>query len=389
MAESIYHLNEQGHIEPMTEESFALEDTLQELVADHPELLSGEQIDPTNPRRWILIKREQGIADTEGGSYRWALDHLLIDQDAVPTLIEVKRSASSEIRRTIVGQMLDYAAHARHTWNAGDIRQDFEASTEATRRDPDTVLAELLQSEDEPDADEFWQRVETNLRVAHMRLLFVADRIPDELTRVVEFLNEQMPNIEVLAVEIKQFRGKTGRTLVPRVIGRTAAALARSPRSQQGDQLNEQMFIDSFTDEKVRQAAIRLLEVAHEHKAAFNWNQKSVTIRAKCPQEFGNWRIVAWLCKPSETEWMGAGGFIFGAGNRSADFFENLPDNLRECLESWVNQFSEDHNVTAISHPNIKGWSVPYEEAAANIDALAERLENVLRSLQQLEVAEG
>ena len=152
MAESIYHLNEQGRIEPMSEEPFALEDALQELVANHPELLLGEQIDPAAPRRWILIKREQGIADTEGGSNRWAVDHLLIDQDSIPTLVEVKRSANSQVRREIVGQMLDYAAHARHTWNPGDIRRDFEASMEVAGRDPDTVLAELLQSEDEPDA---------------------------------------------------------------------------------------------------------------------------------------------------------------------------------------------------------------------------------------------
>ncbi len=139
MAESIYHRNEQGQIEPMTEERFAEEKILQELVADHPELLSGEQMDPADPRRWILIKREQGIPDTEGGSSRWALDHLLIDQDSVPTLVEVKRSSNSEIRRTIVGQMLDYAAHARHTWNAGDIRRSFEESTDAAGRDPDDV----------------------------------------------------------------------------------------------------------------------------------------------------------------------------------------------------------------------------------------------------------
>ena len=34
----------------------------------------------------------------------------------------------------------------------------------------------------------------------------MADEIPDPLQRVVEFLNEQMSGIEVLAVEIKQFR---------------------------------------------------------------------------------------------------------------------------------------------------------------------------------------
>ena len=59
----------------MVEEAFALEDTLQELVAHHPELLSGEQMDPNDPRRWILVGREQGIADIVGGGHRWALDH--------------------------------------------------------------------------------------------------------------------------------------------------------------------------------------------------------------------------------------------------------------------------------------------------------------------------
>ena len=49
----------------------------------------------------------------------------------------------------------------------------------------------------EPDADEFWQRVET-LRAARCAC-YSADA--DELTRVVEFLER----IEVLAVEIKQF----------------------------------------------------------------------------------------------------------------------------------------------------------------------------------------
>ena len=114
MTDEIYILKNDGQLEAMREQNFDLEDVLQQLVADHPELLSGQQIDPDNPRRWILVNREQGISDIIGGGNRWALDHLLIDQDAIPTLVEVKRSENSEIRRTIVGQMLDYAAHARH-----------------------------------------------------------------------------------------------------------------------------------------------------------------------------------------------------------------------------------------------------------------------------------
>ena len=69
------------------------------------------------------------------------------------------------------------------------------------------ALQRLLQTDAEPDADAFWENVATNLSAKRMRLLFVADEIPDPLERVVEFLNAQMPNVEVLAVEIKQFRG--------------------------------------------------------------------------------------------------------------------------------------------------------------------------------------
>ena len=67
----------------------------------------------------------------------------------------------------------------------------------------------------EPDSDGFWQSVATNLAATRLRLLFVADDIPDPLERVVEFLNAQMARIEVLAVEIKQFKGHSSQTLEP------------------------------------------------------------------------------------------------------------------------------------------------------------------------------
>jgi hypothetical protein len=57
-------------------------------------------------------------------------------------------------------------------------------------------------------------------------LIFVADVIPAELRRVVEFLNEQMERTEVLALEVRQYVEEEGDrvTLVPRLIGLTEAA---------------------------------------------------------------------------------------------------------------------------------------------------------------------
>ena len=388
----IYHLNESGRLEPMQESDFDLEDTLQELVAKHLVLLSGEQITPGVPRRWILIDREQGIPDIEGGSNRWALDHLLIDQDAIPTLVETKLAGNPEIRRAVVGQMLEYAAHARRTWNVERIRRVFEERAIDDGLSPDEVLSELLQPEEELNIEGFWRQVETNLRAANLRLLFVADAIPDSLARVVEFLNEQMPNIQVLAVEIKQFRGTTGRTLVPRVIGRTSEAVAAPGRgSRQGKNLNLQSLIESFPEEQIREreAVGRLLEVARQHRAGFNWSPGGVSIRAYCPS-FKNNQSVAWLYAPGASGFMGIGEVNFGAGNGLGPivglegFFENLPQGVREVLENWIGEFSNDDFVTQVEQKGIKAWHIPHTAAAANIDLLAERLGRVLRELREL-----
>jgi hypothetical protein len=48
-------------------------------------------------------------------------------------------------------------------------------------------------------------------------MLFVADEIPVELRRIVEFLNSQMNRAEVLAVEIKQFVGQNQRSLIQNI----------------------------------------------------------------------------------------------------------------------------------------------------------------------------
>ncbi|MBA2475212.1 MAG: hypothetical protein H0V40_04565 [Actinobacteria bacterium] len=65
-----------------------------------------------------------------------------------------------------------------------------------------------------------------HLKAGKLRLIFVADEIPSELRRIVEFLNEQMNRTEVLALEVRQYveQGGTRLTLVPRLIGETQAA---------------------------------------------------------------------------------------------------------------------------------------------------------------------
>ncbi len=206
----------------MLEQPYGSESELQALLAAHPEMLAVEQPEE-QPRRWLLLGREVPVGDGSGDS-RWSVDHLFVDQDAIPTIVEVKRSEDTRIRREVAGQMLEYAANALAYWKVDELRAEFEAAARDDGQEPDRLIAELTDGREEPD--EFWMRVHTNLATSKIRLIFLADEIPRELRRLVEFLNEQTTNTEVLAIELKQYVDRDGQhqTLVPRLLGQSERA---------------------------------------------------------------------------------------------------------------------------------------------------------------------
>ncbi len=220
MSGKIYLLGEGDALRPLGESHYEAESVLQGLLADYPDLLAGEQVDPLAPLRWLLVSREVAVAGEEGGGGRWSLDHLFIDQDGIPTLVEVKRSANSQIRREVVGQMLDYAANGSAYWSLEQVIGAFERRCERVHVDPEVLLSEFLG--EDGDVEGFWQLVKTNLQAGRLRLVFVADEIPSELRRIIEFLNEQMDPAEVLGLEVRQYVGEGSKVLVPRVVGLTA-----------------------------------------------------------------------------------------------------------------------------------------------------------------------
>lgn len=379
MAEHIYTRGEGGSIEPLEEQPFSTEEDIQDLIADHPELLDGGQISPGNPRRWVLVAAEKGIAETSGTGARWAVDHLFVDQDAVPTLVEVKRGSSPEARRTVVGQMLEYAAHAARTWSAEELREAFGETAGKRGLDPDEALGELLQADGQPDAGRFWEAAAANLAASRLRLLFVSDAIPDSLERIVEFLNAQMPRIEVLAVEIKQFRGESAQTLVPRVLGRTAAPSRRSGAGR-SPKLTRESFLDRFADGELREATNRLLDAAQQ-SGKIEWRPKSAVVRVECsrwPQPI----TAAWLFLPG-AGWMQCKGFTFGVYG----VFEEEPgpeEELRAVLQDWVDSFRGDSFTEDVSNKWLTAWSVDHGAATQNIDLLEGRLAEVLQKLKSL-----
>jgi hypothetical protein len=125
----------------------------------YPQLLVGNQLDANQPRRFLLYKNAE-FHQKKVARRRWSIDHLFLDQDALPTLVEVKRSSDTWIRREVVGQMLDYAANAVTYWPVSHMRERFAANCQARGLDPDEKIKEFL--EEETDAEEFWQRASRN-----------------------------------------------------------------------------------------------------------------------------------------------------------------------------------------------------------------------------------
>lgn len=241
MSAAIYLVQNDDTLVALASAPYDSEKLLQDLLAKYPDLLAGEQMDGETPRRWLLISQEVPVPAEEGGGSRWAVDHLFLDQDGVPTIVEVKRCTDSRIRREVVGQMLDYAANGVAYWPVEDIRARYEGGS----ADPNQRIEEFLGANAEPE--EFWQQVKTNLQAGRVRMVFVADRVPSELRRIVEFLNQQMDPAEVLALEVEQFVGSGLRTLVPRIVGQTADAQRRkSVGSGPARQWDEDSFYENL-----------------------------------------------------------------------------------------------------------------------------------------------
>lgn len=357
------YFDDDGDLREMTEELYDREALLQRDLADFPKLLAGDQMNTADPRRWMLIAREASVPDKEGGSQRWSADHLFVDQDAVPTIVEVKRSTDTRGRREVAGQMLDYVSHATLYWEAADLRSAFEKTCDDEGVLPEQELAELI-GDDDAMVDGFWEQIEANLRSGKVRLLFVADEIPSELKRIVEFLNEQMAVAEVLAVEVTPYTSGEKTAYVPRLYGQTEEA-RRSKETAARPDHDE----DDFLDDVARKASEGVLtgDEATVLRDLYEF------VREEADEyDFGGTANVSVTAR-----WTALGGsngmFTLNSKGKLA-FWQpaNIYDSEdsdwpREALITWYDE------VATLSHPKADATRFADGETSLPVEALVER----------------
>ncbi len=296
--DTIFLINDAGELEQVPHRLFSSEDLFQTLIERYPELLVGEQIDPDNPPRWLLIQREAGIPGQDGGGSRWSVDHLLLDQQGRPTFVEVKRSTDTRIRREVVGQMLDYAANAVEYWPKDRIRELAIAQYGGLELLNARIQRLVLETEDGSESwepDDYWASVDRHLQQGELRLLFVADQIPTELRRIIEFLNEKMPSIEVLGVEIRQYEGQSIRALVPRVVGQTEYARQTKSAGKPKAKFTKEAFLELCKPD-TRRFFEELFDIAGDMGLQINWLTTGFSMRVK--RVDGTWTTLGYGVRP-------------------------------------------------------------------------------------------
>lgn len=191
----------------------------------------------------------------------------------------MKRAADTRIRREVIGQLLEYTANACWYWSVETVR-DFLAE----RASEGETLDDMLFAAFGPmDVGAYWEKVTQNLEAHHLRLLLVADSIPTELAAIVEFLNRTMPEVEVLAVEVRQFVGREEgqelglKTLVPRVIGQTTQKPTSRPLGRHWDEATHLAELALRHPASALKVASRIIDWSREENLRFTWGRRGTS----------------------------------------------------------------------------------------------------------------
>ncbi|MEM9245657.1 MAG: hypothetical protein AAGA67_07960 [Cyanobacteria bacterium P01_F01_bin.153] len=290
MSSGIYLVRDDGRLVEMVEQSYGSEALLEELLELYPNLLNGERVDREALDEWLVIIRQDGGGFEDSRTDLWASNRIFLDRDAVPTLVEIDCSVDPQIRQGTVGHLLTAAASVSLNWPVESILTQFEANCREVDRDPEQVFEAFLGHDQ--DEERFWQQVKTNLQAGRIRLVLVSDQVSDELSRMIEFLNEQMDPAELVAIEIKQYAGQGEddglKTLVPRAIGRTAEAnKKKSATNLERRRWDEKSF---FQEMELRQTENEV-EVA---RTLYDWccNHRSLEVHWRTGDTYGGFVAV-------------------------------------------------------------------------------------------------
>lgn len=233
--------------------TYGQETELQQLLAESPEIIS---IGEVRPESGPLVAAVREISLPIG-----SIDLLAFSAEGDIALIECKLASNPEVKRKVIGQIMEYSAHL---W---EMR--YEELDEIVRLRSGVNLAELveqaIQSADW-DEENFRNNVAASLESGNFILMIIVDEISEDLARIVRYINVcGSPNFDFAALEMRRFYAEGTEMLVPRVLG--PVATKKSGTTAPRKQWDEPSFfkeLDRKHGEDAVQVARRILEWAQQ-----------------------------------------------------------------------------------------------------------------------------
>jgi len=254
-------LMEGGQIRPIESSKFKQEAVLQDYLAQYPELLPLHEVED-NPAPMIAIGRE--VAVPSG-----AIDLLFLDTSGRLTVVETKLAKNPQVRREVIGQIIEYASFLCQ-WDADKIEQ--QANEYLTPRGKsETGLFEALASKsrdsDLPlDADAFRSKLEENLHMGNIRLVIAVDELVEPLRATVSFLNS-FSAFDLLILQLRDFElDRDKRVFIPSLFGYAGPSKTTRPPALQW---NTERFLQQASERSPENLPIlkRLVEFSEGEKA--------------------------------------------------------------------------------------------------------------------------
>jgi len=203
-------LMEGGQIRPVESTRFLLEARLHDYLEQFPELLPFEDVED-HPPRIKVIGREVGVPS---GS----IDLLLLDSSGRVTIVETKLARNPEVRREVIGQIVEYASYLTQ-WSYDQLEREavrYFAKTGKTVASLHEAIAELGEAVLRED---FASQVEENLRRGRIRLVVAIDELVESLRSTVNFLNA-FSSFDIVVLQLRDFELEPGRhVFMPSVFG--------------------------------------------------------------------------------------------------------------------------------------------------------------------------
>ncbi len=223
------------------------------LLAESPSLIPTDEL-PGVSSPFVVAVREFSLPGS--GS----TDLVLFSPDGDIAVVECKLATNAEIKRKVIGQILEYGAYLwRMTYDEVDAR--------VRRQHPDG-LAEAMRRAVADDAnwdeESFRASVAETLRTGSFNLIIAVDAINDELSRTIAFLNGcGNPAFTFHALALPRFQSGHVEILVPDLHGPTAGSSPLPP--------------DRWTEERFQAKVSQLPpDVARILRDLHEWNRQQM-----------------------------------------------------------------------------------------------------------------